>query len=178
MNKKFASIIGSAAIVGIGLGAAACSSSPSSPSDLTLKGSATFSGPSEPVVPLTATGSITDHGSINLNTNGRLAVIKLAKGDLKLQHSNRPKTTSYDQTSGVMSEVQTGTFKVVSGTGSYKGANGHGNFDIHMALKFAPGTPSRLAACAIACTGVLAQSQYALPQGGSIVLNASGPVSP
>jgi hypothetical protein len=125
-------------------------------------------------VPLHATGSITDHGSINLNTNGRPAVIKLAKGDLIVQHSNsNRKTTGYDQSTGVMTAVETGTFKVVSGTGSYKGANGHGDFRINLTLKFAPGTSESTAQ-----TSSLTVGPSGNPQSGVVVFHADGPVTP
>jgi hypothetical protein len=123
-------IAASAAALGASAAVAACSSSPSS-----TTGSEVLSGTSTEVasntIPLTAHGVSADHGSITLAGNGSHGVIKLAKGNVDVEHSSgNAGSPSVDKANCTATDVTAGTYEVTGGTGAYKGATGSGHFTV------------------------------------------------
>jgi hypothetical protein len=132
------------ALAGGALVLAACSSS-SAPEPATKTGTVIFAGDStslanNPVIPLRATGVITDTGSIKLSggPGAGTGVIKLSHGHVNVMHS-RGSGSAFHLSKATCTAGQNshGTYTVTGGTGSYAHATGHGRFTVTFTVKFA-----------------------------------------
>jgi hypothetical protein len=131
----------------------------------------TFSGQTTsianaPVVPLTAAGLFTDTGSITLGGQGNgNATLKFSHGNLTVYHysANPNGTQTGNPTTCAFSGTSSGTFKVVSGTGSYAGTTGSGTFKVTFT-----GMGPKLS------SGACNQSQSAAPTSMLTVFRATG----
>jgi hypothetical protein len=122
-----------------------------------------------PVVPLTAYGVVHSKGSISLGGPGNgTGTLNFRAGTLTVRHTQtsggtqptlNPRTCVYSQSEG-------GVYKVLSGTGAFSGATGHGWFKVYFALK-APRLKN----------GQCNTSQSAAPVSGVIRFLAYGPLS-
>jgi hypothetical protein len=127
------------------LALAACSSSPSPAPSSTTSGTVIFAGSStslanNPVIPLRATGVITDTGTIKLSggPGAGTGVIKLSHGHVNVMHS-RGTGSAFHLSKATCTAGQNvhGTYTVTGGTGKYAHATGHGRFDVTFTVKFA-----------------------------------------
>lgn len=152
------------ALAAAALGLAACSSSTS-----TTTGTQSFNGtshnPNAPVVNVTGAGVVSSHGSVDLGSTSSKATLKMADGDVNINHSKGTTSTSTDTAACTASEVNKGTYTVLGGTGTYAGATGHGTFRVGFTGKFTP------------TNGKCVISQSSTPVSGSITFSASGPMT-
>jgi hypothetical protein len=121
-----------------------------------------------PVVPLKAYGVVDAYGTINLGgpTNGR-STLYFHAGNLRVKHTQTRSTKpSFNLKSCVFSQVESGVYTVVGGTGKFYGAKGNGKYVVDFTVKFA-----RLK------NGKCNTSQSAVPIGGKISFLAYGPLS-
>ncbi|HUY06456.1 MAG TPA: hypothetical protein VMU99_04280 [Acidimicrobiales bacterium] len=122
------------AVISTGALLTACGSSSTTGSE-TFSGSTTSTA-NKPVVPLKASGVFTDTGSITLGGQSTKGTLTFSKGNLDLTHSkgsNSNTPTSFNPSTCRVVFESLGTFKVTGGTGSYKGATGHGTFKVEFA---------------------------------------------
>jgi hypothetical protein len=129
---KVPAILGMSAIAILAV--AGCSSSPQSGTE-TFTGT-THSTANAPKVPISATGIISDTGSITLgggNGAGK-GTFHLSKGSITVMHSKpaggQPQV---NQSNCAVAFRDHGTYTILSGTGSYAGITGHGTFKVTFA---------------------------------------------
>ena len=144
-----------------GLVAAACSSSASTTGTETFAGSST--SVTSNIVPLTASGIVADHGTINLGGNGTKGTLDLAKGHVDVTHTNPSPPFSLDKTTCTGTSVASGTYTITGGTGSYAKATGHGTYKVTFTGKFP------------LVGGKCNPSPNATPTSGLTTFHASGP---
>lgn len=121
-----------------------------------------------PVLPLKAYGVVDTYGVINLGgpTNGR-STLYFHAGNLRVEHTQTSSTNpSLNPKTCVFSQVQGGVYTVVSGTGKFYGAKGHGRYVVDFTAKF-----PRLR------NGKCNSSPSAVPVSGKISFLAYGPLS-
>jgi hypothetical protein len=120
-----------------------------------------------PVVPLAAHGVVDSYGHINLSgpTNGR-STLYFHAGNLRVKHTQTNTKQSFNPKTCVVSQVGGGLYTVVSGTGKFSGARGHGTYEVDITF-----TLPRLK------NGKCNASQSAAPVSGKIEFRASGPLS-
>jgi hypothetical protein len=120
-----------------------------------------------PVVPLKAHGVVDTYGTINLGgpTNGR-STLQFHAGNLRVKHTQTSTKSGFNPNTCVVSQVGGGVYTVVSGTGKFDGAKGHGKYAVDFTLKF-----PRLK------NGKCNTSASAVPVSGKISFLAYGPLS-
>jgi hypothetical protein len=120
-----------------------------------------------PVVPLEAHGVVDSYGHITLSgpTNGR-STLYFHAGNLRVKHTQTSSTQSLNPKTCVVSQVAGGLYTVVSGTGKFYGASGHGRYEVDITF-----TLPRLK------NGKCNTSESAAPVSGKIKFRASGPLS-
>lgn len=120
-----------------------------------------------PVVPLAAHGVVNTYGHISLGgaTNGR-STLYFQAGNLRVKHTQTSSKQSFNAKTCVDSVVGGGLYTVVSGTGKFYGAKGHGTYEVDITF-----TLPRLK------NGKCNTSQSAVPVSGKIEFRASGPLS-
>lgn len=81
--------------------------------------------------PLIAYGAITAHGT-DIEGAHNMAVFKFANGSLKIKHSNGKGTQNFNPRTCLLQINQRGTYKIVGGTGAYRGVSGHGTYHLQI----------------------------------------------
>jgi hypothetical protein len=105
--------------------------------------------------PVTAAG--VDHQGNTVDT------VVFPGGTWKVQHSNGTGPQTFNPKTCLFTANQHGTFKVLGGTGKYKGISGHGTYTVSVV---GIGAKTKKGAC----------SQTAAPVAQHVVVNASGPI--
>jgi hypothetical protein len=120
-----------------------------------------------PVVPLEAHGVVDSNGYISLGgpTNGR-STLYFHAGNLRVKHTQTDSQQSSNPKTCVIGQVEGGLYTVVSGTGKFHGAKGHGRYEVAFTVKL-----PRLK------NGKCNTSHSAEPVSGKITFRASGPLS-
>lgn len=159
MNNK---VIVRTACAALAVSAAACSAS-------TVTGTENLSGTlansNSTTLPVTATGVVSDHGTLNIGTSGEKAVFDLNKGHLDVTHTNPAPTTTMTANC-LATQTMAGTYQVTGGTGSYQGATGHGDYKIVSTEQFTKVNGS--------CPN---PNGNASPTSAALVFHASGPLT-
>ena len=81
--------------------------------------------------PLIAYGAITAHGT-DIEGSHNLARFVFSNGTLKIKHSNGKGTQHFNPRTCLLQINQRGTYKVLGGTGAYRGASGHGTYHLQI----------------------------------------------
>jgi hypothetical protein len=105
--------------------------------------------------PVTAAG--VDHMGNTVDT------LALPGGTWRVQHSNGTGPQSFNPKTCLFTANQHGTYKILGGTGKYKGISGHGTYTVAVV---GIGAKTKKGAC----------SQTAPPIAQHVVVNASGPI--
>jgi hypothetical protein len=116
-------------------------------------------------LPVKASGSFTDAGSISLSGNGKTAVLHLSNGTISISHGRGKSTQTLDtancHTSLVESDLR---YRITGGTGKYARITGSGTADLIV-----------VAALPLV-HGKCDASQSAVPDSASETFSATGPV--
>jgi hypothetical protein len=120
-----------------------------------------------PVVPVKAHGVVNTSGTINLGgpTNGR-STLYFQAGNLRVKHTQTSSKQTANTKTCAVSQVGGGVYTVVSGTGKFYGATGHGQYVVDFTAKL-----PRLK------NGTCNISPSAVPISGKISFLAYGPLS-
>ncbi len=118
-------------------------------------------------LPLTTSGVVTpQHGYLPLdNKNHANATLHFGSGNLLVRHDKQGGRQSFNQTTCTFTQTEHGTFRVLSGTGVFSGASGHGTYTILFRGSFAM------------TAGRCHPSNSAQPLAALSVFRASGPVT-
>lgn len=116
-------------------------------------------------LPVKASGSFSDTGSISLSGNGKTAVLHLSEGTISISHGPGKSTQSLDtancHTSLVESDLK---YQITGGTGKYARITGSGTAELIVA------------AALPLVHGKCDASQSAVPNSASETFSATGPV--
>jgi hypothetical protein len=146
--------------------AAGYSSSSPDPTSGTLHITGSTTAVNAKSLAVTLSGPVNTTGSLPLGGNGKKATITTKAGDLNVSHTNPPSgQPAVNAADCTATQVMAGTFKVLSGTGKFAGASGHGAYKITFVGKFAKTN----GACKI--------TQNSSPTSGVLTFRASGPVT-
>jgi hypothetical protein len=111
---------------------------------------------------LIAYGAFTAHGT-DVEGRHNLARFVFSNGTLKIKHSNGKGTQSFNPRTCLLKINERGSYKIVGGTGAYRGVSGHGTYHLQIV-----GIGAKVGG---KC------SQRAAPVAFQQIIQASGPVS-
>jgi hypothetical protein len=114
--------------------------------------------------PLIAYGAFTAHGT-DIEGNHNLARFVFRNGTLKIKHSNGKGTQKFNPRTCLLRINERGTYKVLGGTGAYRGASGHGTYHL------------QILAIAARKGGKCVTKQNVPPAAFQQIIQASGPFS-
>jgi hypothetical protein len=90
---------------------------------------------------VTATGPISGHGTVQIKTKGNVdhTTLRLPHGLVRMNVVEKSAVVHPNPSKCIATSIGHGTFKIIGGTGSFRGAIGHGTYVRHTTLVGARG---------------------------------------